>query len=331
MGKRKNQRCKQLQNKIAKRDSPPSLMSMPTEILLKIFGLVGELRELTPVCKRFYEIIGSELLLVISSSKLEKGFGPPVIKRNYKRIQIDPYNLNPAHLDILLSSSTDSTRTLSIDPKIKGHTNKKPKIYLRTLLQILTMLPNLEELTVESVIAITPICDYEAIKPIDLPVMNKLKHLKIEDCNDVLFSIFSKVNSVERMITSRISGNSSEGYKFAKFIKLQKGLKFLQTSTFHNRFSHICLPELHWLVVCPDYRLPEQTFVGENLPQLKKLLIRSSNQLECINFLKRFKSSSLKRLQVDCSLTESQLEDALKNYPSLNYVKTYTFQRTWTK
>lgn len=115
MGKRKSQRCGRIQNKKAKQDS--SLIAMPTEILLMIFGMVEvkQLRPLTMVCKRFNAIIGNELLPLTLKSNLIllDGCDNPVILRNYKRIQID-YNfldkMDPAFLDILLFSQSSALK-----------------------------------------------------------------------------------------------------------------------------------------------------------------------------------------------------------------------------
>lgn len=335
MPKRKSQRLTSSKYKKIKNGSVTNLALLPTEILIGIFGRIKkEKNTLTKVCKRFNDIIGYERTLVINSEKLHEDSDLPVIKRSYKKIQIIGKQLNPAYLEAFLASSGESARSLFIGLPSRSH---KSKIYTRTLMQVLNWLPNLEELTIKFVNAVPPLFDFEAIKPIEVPVLTKLKRVEIEECNEVLFDVFRSIDSIERLsITGNVVGaaNLRKCTHLMSAIEAQKGLKFLQTSWLNTVYRDIDLPELQEIVMfAPNLRISTFTHMNGliSLPKLKKLTLcnRHFHAYDYIHFLERHRSQTLERLQIDSILTKAELETALTNYPALNYIKTYAF--TWTK
>lgn len=300
------------------------LSKMPTEVLQTIFGsLKNEILSLTKVCKRFNEIVGEETKLVIKADKLLKDPALPEIKRSYKRIEIIGAEINPAYLEFMLSSSQYSARSLFIG-YLTG--KRRSKIHLRTLMQVLRWLPNLEELTIRrvnlGVHVILPKLSYEAIKPEEYPVLTKLKQVDIESASGVLFQILKSFDSIEHL---RIADSIFKHNKIlSSMIEAQKRLKFLQLP-WTTVFGLDKFPELTELVLENHYgnEFVYSYFTNVMLsPKLKKLTLgRRAATQDYVRFLRSNKSQTLERIQINGNVSMQDLEEVLPNYPALITLK----------
>lgn len=311
----------------------PDFSQLPTELLLKIVGYLKKedkaMAPLSQTCTRFHDICSPRLELVLDFH----GRGEDVqMEGEYKDIKIITSEIenDENKIKMLLKSSKRTATSLTIEPAKNRYGSNygcSCKVLLRTLLYILRRLPNLTSIKLRGVQAFEPRLSFNKIIDDEIPVLDHLKVLTIEDCLGTVLNCFKKTTSIEEL---KIFGQIKGAYVTTsrEIILKQTKLKVLRhiIGDIKNRRN---FDELRSLEVPLEsaHHLNQAKSIYEISPNLENLTLHrcrydSLRHLHRLTFLMNRPKVSLRSIVVDGNVDRSiNMDRIFENFPNLQKFK----------
>lgn len=227
----------------------------------------------------------------------------------------------------MLFPSNDSALKLRI-----GAEESICKMTLRTLLQILSLCPRIQEL---ELLNVSIISQPNTIEDTAFPLLQNVSNLTLCNCTGAaFFSAFRRMRNLEIL---QIEGVHQEDQAFTALIASQRNLYSLMSNTNVMHLDDNSLPQLEILEVSDklfsfESSLPEKVFdVAPNVRHIKLLGQSASRFLfPSDSFLMNSTSSQLRSIQTEMdSPADFNINRIQENYPSLIFFKSANFQ--WKK